>query len=111
MAKVRLQAGNTSLSGLEDSSSESESDISDIKGAEEGSLTASYAEVTKSGHNITQFSKPPKKASRPQKSAIKLLAKVLREDGLLGWYQVCRIKVTAILFAYHGILFREWVLK
>ncbi|CAE6394641.1 unnamed protein product [Rhizoctonia solani] len=99
MAKVRLQAGNTSLSGLEDSSSESESDISDIKGAEEGSLTASYAEVTKSGHNITQISKPPKKASRPQKSAIKLLAKVLREDGLLGWYQGMGAQITKAVLA------------
>ncbi|CCO36438.1 Peroxisomal adenine nucleotide transporter 1 [Rhizoctonia solani AG-1 IB] len=99
MAKVRLQAGNTSLSGLEDSSSESESDISDIKGAEEGGLTASYAEVTKSGHNITQISKPPKKASRPQKSAIKLLAKVLREDGLLGWYQGMGAQITKAVLA------------
>ncbi|CAE7094581.1 unnamed protein product [Rhizoctonia solani] len=99
MAKVRLQAGSASGSGLDDSSSESESELSEIKGAEEGGLAASYAEVTKSGHNVTRVPGPPKNSMKPEKSAVRLLAKVLREDGLLGWYQGMGAQITKAVLA------------
>ncbi|KAJ1307265.1 hypothetical protein OPQ81_001378 [Rhizoctonia solani] len=82
MAKVRLQAGSTSESGLHDSSSESDSELSEIRGVEEGGLNASFAETEK-----------------PQKSAIRLLAKVLREDGVLGWYQGMGAQITKAVLA------------
>ncbi|CAE6519585.1 unnamed protein product [Rhizoctonia solani] len=97
MAKVRLQAGSTSGSGSDDSSSESEPELSEIKGAEEGSLAASYAEVSKSGYNVTRV--PSRKAAKPPKSAVKLLAKVLREDGVLGWYQGMGAQITKAVLA------------
>ncbi|KAG8715328.1 ADP/ATP carrier protein [Ceratobasidium sp. 423] len=97
MAKVRLQAGGTSEPGSDDSSSESESELSDIKGAEEGTLTASYAEVSKSGYNVTRV--PSRKTAKPPKSAVKLLAKVLREDGVFGWYQGMGAQITKAVLA------------
>lgn len=98
MAKVRLQAGRVG-SGSDDSSSESESELSEIRGAEEGSLTASYAEVSKSGYNVTRVPRPERKTAKPQKSAVKLLAKVLREDGILGWYQGMGAQITKAVLA------------
>ncbi|KAF8754104.1 Mitochondrial carrier [Rhizoctonia solani] len=99
MAKVRLQAGSISRPESGDSSSESESEFSDIKGVEEGDLTASYAEVTKYGHSVAQTPKAPRKTAKHQKSAVKLLAKVLREDGVLGWYQGMGAQITKAVLA------------
>ena len=91
MAKVRLQAGSVSDSEDNEHSSGSESEL-----AEEGGLTASYAEVTKSGHNFTHThpSQPPAKPKKSPKSAVALLAKVLRNDGILGWYQGMGAQIT-----------------
>ncbi|CAE6529852.1 unnamed protein product [Rhizoctonia solani] len=99
MAKVRLQAGNISGSGSEDSGSESESEFSEIRGAEEGSLTASYAEVTKSGYNVTRVPRPSRNGAKPQKSAVRLLANVLREEGVVGWYQGMGAQITKAVLA------------
>ncbi|KEP49520.1 peroxisomal adenine nucleotide transporter 1 [Rhizoctonia solani 123E] len=98
MAKVRLQAGSALGSESDDSSSESESELSEIRGAEEG-LQASYAEVTKSGYNVTQVPKSSRKTARLEKSAIKLLGKVLREDGVFGWYQGMGAQITKAVLA------------
>ncbi|CAE6413726.1 hypothetical protein ACGC1H_003000 [Rhizoctonia solani] len=99
MAKVRLQAGSALGSELDDSNSESESELSEIRGAEEGSLQASYAEVTKSGYNATQVPRPSRKTARPEKSAVRLLTKVLREDGVFGWYQGMSAQITKAVLA------------
>jgi adenine nucleotide transporter 17 len=96
MAKVRLQAGTSFESEAEDHGSESKSELLNIQDAEEGSLKASYAEVTKSGHISTHTHPSPTKTKKPQRSAVSLLAKVLREEGVLGWYQVRRFKCLVI---------------
>jgi hypothetical protein len=94
MAKVRLQARGASEPEEQDSGTESETEILSMHSAEEGSLTASYAEVTKHGKNATH-SPPP---SKSQGSAIALLAKVLREDGFVGWYQVRNLEIRGLWF-------------
>lgn len=101
MAKVRLQAGSSSIPGPESQDAESDSELRDIQGAEEGSLTASYAEVTKSGHVTQPRLSQPTKSKKPQRSAVALLAKVLREEGVLGWYQVCCFRCWPSVWIIH----------
>ncbi|KAG8748100.1 ADP/ATP carrier protein [Ceratobasidium sp. 414] len=98
MAKVRLQARSSSAPEEPDLAGESDTEFVNMQqGAEEGSLTASYAEVTKPGENATR-SRPSARISTPrnksQGSAVALLAKVLREEGFVGWYQGMGAQIT-----------------
>lgn len=88
MAKVRLQARSSSEEE-DHEQPESGTELVNVKDVEEG-LAASYAEVTKHGENATHAHSP--RSKKGQGSAVALLAKVLREDGFVGWYQVCRIE-------------------
>jgi hypothetical protein len=100
MAKVRLQARGSSEPEEQDSEAESETELLSMHSAEEGSLTASYAEVTKYGENATHPPPPAAKAlsNKSQGSAIALLAKVLREEGFVGWYQVRSLGIHDMCF-------------
>ncbi|KAF8606419.1 mitochondrial carrier [Ceratobasidium sp. AG-I] len=88
MAKVRLQArGSSEEEDHEEPTSETE--LVNVKDVEEG-LAASYAKVTKHGEEATH----PPRPRKGQGSAIALLAKVLREDGFVGWYQGMSAQIT-----------------
>ncbi|KAG8694618.1 ADP/ATP carrier protein [Ceratobasidium sp. 394] len=98
MAKVRLQARSGSAPEERESGVESDAELINMQqSAEEGSLTASYAEVTKDGENATR-SRPSARIStqrsKSQGSAVALLAKVLREEGFVGWYQGMGAQIT-----------------
>jgi len=98
MAKVRLQARSSSTPEEPDPGVESDTELVIMQqSAEEGGLTASYAEVTKPGKNATR-SRSSARASTPrsksQGSAVALLAKVLREEGFVGWYQGMGAQIT-----------------
>ena len=85
MAKVRLQArGSFEEEDHEEPNSGTE--LVNVKDVEEG-LAASYAEVTRHGEEAAHLHSSPR-PRKGQGSAIALLAKVLREDGFVGWYQV-----------------------
>ncbi|KAG8698792.1 ADP/ATP carrier protein, partial [Ceratobasidium sp. 395] len=89
MAKVRLQAKSPSASEEQDSEPDSDTELVNMQqSAEEGGLKPSYAEVTRDGENATHPApRPSTPRSKPQGSAVALLARVLREDGFVGWYQ------------------------
>ncbi|KAG8736590.1 ADP/ATP carrier protein [Ceratobasidium sp. 428] len=96
MAKVRLQARSPLTSEEPDSEPDSDTELVNMQqSAEEGSLKPSYAEVTRDGENATH---PAPRASTPrsksQGSAVALLARVLREDGFVGWYQGMGAQIT-----------------
>ncbi|KAG9099608.1 ADP/ATP carrier protein [Ceratobasidium sp. 370] len=98
MAKVRLQARSSSAPEEQDSEVGSDAELVNMQqSAEEGSLTASYAEVTKDGENATRLHQPARISpprNKAQGSAVALLAKVLREEGFVGWYQGMGAQIT-----------------
>ncbi|QRV89567.1 mitochondrial carrier protein [Ceratobasidium sp. AG-Ba] len=98
MAKVRLQARSSPISDDTDSGVESDTELVNMQqSAEEGTLAASYAEVTKHGENATHPSQHPRVSTprvKAQRSAVALLTRVLREEGFIGWYQGMGAQIT-----------------
>jgi len=93
MAKVRLQARAVEV----------EDDSGSIKAAEEGHGT-SFAQV------VSEGSKPKPTRIPRYTGAIDVLTKVLKQQGLTGWYQVSNLPEITMseLTRYNQ---REWVLK
>ncbi|KAH7342036.1 mitochondrial carrier [Rhizoctonia solani] len=51
------------------------------------------------GYNVTRVPRPSRNGAKSQKSAVRLLANVLREEGVLGWYQGMGAQITKAVLA------------